>query len=265
MIIYTLLFTLVGKKPEDNRYIQMFNIWICYLIKNGGLTSHDKISIIIDPETLKYIHSDPFTNYLSNVAACKIEFIEFEQPNNLSEGIVARYNSLPKDHEGKTVVFLDLDVLVIKSLKEDIPKLRPNQIMVMPEGKMAHGLYAGGLVNYEKIPNVCGFAASTFAYSYGEGIERFFKNITEETLANKETPKYTIDQPYYNKWIYLILSEQALPVEVCLLRYNMIEQNALNGFQESTVLVNYAGTPGEGTFHYQKMLYAFCIDFLHKR
>ena len=204
-------------------------------------------------------------NYLNHVAPCKIEFVEFEQPNNLSEGIIARYNSLPKDYGDNTLVFLDLDVLVVKSLQADIPKLRPNQLMVMPEGKMAHGLYAGGLVNYEKIPNVCGFAASTFAYSYGEGIEKLFKNITEETLANKETPRYTIDQPYYNKWIYLILSEQALPVEVYLLRYNMIEQNALNNFQDSTVLVNYAGTPGEGTFHYQKMLYAFCIDFLHRR
>jgi len=264
MIVYTLLFTLVGKKTEENLYIQMFDIWLCYLIKNGGLTPEDKISVVIDSETLKYIQSQVLPNYLKYVSPCPIEYVEFEQPKNLSEGIIARYNSLPRDHEGKTLLFLDLDVLVIKSLQNDIPRLLPNQLMIMPEGKMAHGLYAGGLVNYDKIPNICGFAASTFAYSYGEGIEKFFKKVTEECLENKNTPNYTIDQPYYNKWIYLMLTEQVFPVEIHLLRYTMIEQNKMNMFEDSTVLVNYAGTPGEGIFHYQKMLNAICLEYLKK-
>ena len=264
MIVYTLLFTLVGKNPGENNYIQMFDIWLCYLLKNGGLTQEDKISIIVDPESMKYIQTQILPNYLKHISPCEIEYIEFEQPKNLSEGIVARYNSLPSNHEGKTLLFLDLDVLVVKSLQHDIPNIQPNKLLVMPEGKMAHGLYAGGLVTYEKIPDVCGFAASTFAYCYGEGIAEFFKKITDECLENKNAPRYTIDQPYYNKWIYLILTEQVLPVEIILLRYNMIEQNALNYFQDTTVLVNYAGTPGEGAVHYQKMLNALCLEFLKK-
>ena len=264
MIVYTLLFTLVGKKPEDNRYVEMFIIWLTFLVKNGGLTSQDKITIIVDTETLKYIKSQVLPDYLKQISACDIEYIEVEQPTNISEGMVARYNSVFNNTNGQTILYLDLDVLVVKSLQNDIPRLNPNQLMVMPEGKMAHGLYAGGLVTYEKIPNICGFASSSFAFCYGDGIQNFFANITKECLEVQDTPRYTIDQPFFNKWIYLILTEQVLPVDIQLLRYNMIEQNVMNMFQDSTVLVNYAGFVGDGSFHYQKMLNVLCLEFLKK-
>jgi len=262
MIVYTLLFTLVGKKPEDTHYVEMFYIWLTYLLKNGGLTADDRIIIFIDNETLNFLNCQPLAAYLKGKASSPLDFIIVKQPETISEGMVIRYTSILNKNEPTTFLYLDLDVLVIKSLQGDIPKLSPNQLYVMPEGKMVHGLYAGSLVKMDLLPDMCGFSSGTFAFCYGDAILEFFKRVTEDCLEIKAEPRYTVDQPFFNKWIYEIYTKQVLAVDIQLLRYNMIEQNALNGFKPETVLVNYAGYPGVGNFHYQKMLNAMCIEFL---
>ena len=240
----------------------MFYVWLTYLLKNGGLTSEDKVVVFIDSETLEFLNTQPLTSYMKGRSKAPIGFIIVKQPETISEGMVIRYTYVLNDTEKNTCLYLDLDVVVLKSLQHDIPKLQPDQLYIMPEGKMEHGLYAGSLVNMEALPNMCGFSSGTFAFCYGEAILEFFKRVTEGCLELKDDPRYTVDQPFFNKWVYEIYTKRVLPVDIQLLRYSMIEQNSLNSFKEETVLVNYAGYPGDGSFHYQKMMNAMCIEFL---
>ena len=261
MLVYTLLFTLAGKNPNENRYIEMFYIWLTYLLKNGGLGPNDSIAVLIDTQTLEIIKNVPLLIHLKNTAKCNISFILFEQPATISEGMVVRYMFPSKDN-GETLVYLDLDVLVVNSLQNDIPKLAPNSLCLMPEGKMRHPLYACDLTDSDEIPDMCGFSSGTFAFSHGDQTLGFFRRVINDCLEVKENPRYTIDQPFFNKWVFIIFTKRVLNLSIHLLRSDMVEQQNQHDFKDTTVLVNYAGDPGVGTSHYQKMLSVICFSYL---
>jgi len=261
MIVYTILFTLPGKKPEENRYVELFKIWLTYLLRNGGLTENDAVVIIVDRETLGHLETQILPSYFRQHSSIHFHCIPVPQPATLTEGMLLRYTALP-GNDSDTLLYLDLDILVMRSLKHDIPLLHNNQIMLMPEGKMAHPLYACNLIEEKELKNMCGFSSGSFAFCNGEGIQEFFKRICQECLEIKDNPRYTVDQPFFNKWIYLTITTNAFPIHIMLMRYNMIEQNVYK-IRDETVLVNYAGDPGVDSSHYQKILTMLCIDFLN--
>ena len=259
MIVYTVLFTLPNKKPEENRYVELFKIWFTFLLKNGGLKESDKIVIIVDTETLHHLQTQIIPSFYRKLSNIHFHCIPVPQPQNLTEGMLLRYTNMAGNY-GDTLLYLDLDILVVKSLQYDIPLLHPNQLMVMPEGKMAHPLYAANLVNADEIRDMCGFSSGSFAFCYGEGIQEFFNKIKQEALEIKDNPRYTVDQPFFNKWLFLTINTSALPIHIMLMRYNMIEQNVYE-VKEETVLINYAGDPGVDSSHYQKVLTMLCIEY----
>ena len=175
--------------------------------------------------------------------------------------MVSRY-MFPSADDGETLLYLDLDVLVVNSLQNDIPKLSPNTVCLMPEGKMRHPLYACELIDSDDLPNMCGFSSGTFAFCYGDQTREFFNKVIIECLQVKDKPRYTIDQPFFNKWVFLIFTKQVLKVDIKLFRDTMIEQQNQDVFKDTTVLVNYAGDPGVGESHYQKMLSVICFGYV---
>ena len=92
MIVYTVLFTLVGKDPAENRYVEMFYIWLTHLLKNGGLGPSDKICIILDKPTIDFINSEFILKHILNLSRVTIEFWLILQPRTLSDGMVHKYS-----------------------------------------------------------------------------------------------------------------------------------------------------------------------------
>jgi hypothetical protein len=256
MIVYTLLFTLSGKNPCDNQYIQMFQIWLSYIIKYACLDKSDKIYVLIDTVTSNYIDTNIQIDILKKTT-CPITFIQIQQPTSISEGMVKKYIHF---EDKDTFLYLDLDVLVIKSLKE-IPSLQSNQLLVVPEGIINHGLYAGHLLP-ESIEPICGFTAGLFGYYPGEEITKFFESIRSECLNYKEV-LYTVDQPFFNKWLYLTITQSALKITLILMK-DKVTNNSTEE-EPGVVFLNYPGQPGDGQLHYTKMMNKMCLDFISLR
>lgn len=272
MIVYTNLFTIAGKDPKENRYIDMLYIWLTYLIKNGGLSNNDKIQVRIDQSSVNYLNEHGLIGLLMRHAKCQIEFIFMDQPANASEGMIWKYSTKPELQLRTTTqpyLYIDLDVLVMKPLSNNIPDLEPGQIMVIPEGNMAHPLYVGDLLEKELTENMCGFTAGCFAFFNSDGIERFFENVSKECLENVGAQRYTVEQPFFNKWLCLTIQRQALPLSIVVNNLDIMENNKfnvtiINGIynKETCVFLNYAGEPGNGSIHYLKMLAMLCDDFI---
>ena len=259
MIIYTILFTLPNKKPEENRYVELFKMWLTFILRNGGLTDSDAIVIIVDIETLKHLETQVLPMFYRTASNIHFRCIPVPQPKTLTEGMLLRYTNIA-GNDGDTLLYLDLDILVVSSLKHDIPLLHPDQLIVMPEGKMVHALYACNLVNADEVNDMCGFSSGSFGFCYGQGIQAFFDNIRQDALLIKDSPRYTVDQPFFNKWLASCITANALPIHIMLMRTSMIEQNVYKA-AEGTVLINYAGDPGVDSSHYQKVFTMLCIEY----
>lgn len=254
MLVYTLLFTLENKDPKENKYVDMLLIWLTYLIKHGGLDSTDEIAILIDTRTFNYIQEIEPLSYLVDLAPCPVNFIPIEPPLTLSEGILQRFRFLKQCQ----TLFLDLDILVLQSLKKYIPILKETQFLVMPEGRLEDSNY-GGLVIKGEIPSMCGFSAGWFAFYPSPEIQKMFDTIRSECLAQASNPFYTIDQPFFNKWVFLSLTENPLGISVLVMNDTIIENNSYE-VKSSTVFLNYCGEPGNGATHATKMVGFMCLQ-----
>lgn len=234
----------------------MFLMWLSYIIKYGSLDQSDKIYVLIDTVTTDYINTSIEIDILKKTT-CPIKFIKIQQPATISQGMVERYVHF---QDKDTFLYLDLDVLVIKSLKE-IPALESNGILLVPEGVINHGLYAGHILS-EPIEPICGFTSGIFGFYPGEEIYKFFDLIRTECLDHKEV-LYTVDQPFFNKWLYLTITQSALKLNILLMN-----EKVGNNFIENLpgiIFLNYAGEPGDGKLHYNKMMNKLCVDFISVR
>jgi hypothetical protein len=256
MLVYTLLFTLANKDPKENKYVDMLLIWLTYLIKYGGLDKTDEIAVLIDTRTFAHIQEIEPLSYLVDSASCPINFVCIEPPLTLSEGMIQRYKIIKNIQS----FYLDLDCIILKSLKQYIPQLKDNQFLVMPEGRLEDSNY-GGLVLKGDIPPMCGFTSGWFVFYPCDEIQKFFDNIRSECLAQASDPFYTIDQPFFNKWVYLSLTENPLGISVLVMNDEIIENNSYE-VKPSTVFMNYCGEPGVGAAHATKMVGLLCLQHI---
>lgn len=256
MIIYTLLFTLVGKDPAENRYIEMFYIWLSYVFRYAGLGPGDKVCILLDEKTLAQMNNDPFLGtLLGKSTGIGTEYYIIDQPRTLSEGIAERYNEKYINLFQGFTIFTDLDVLIIKSLK-NIEPVPFDTIRVVAEGNIYNPDYGGHVLErnpeYEGFPGLTG---AIFAFICGPRIAQMFNNIREACLK-QDPPYYTIDQPFFNKFIYeSVFRNDHI---VAAFSQELVKNNDLYP-TESVVFVNFCGGPGEGTRHHQKMLVMLCM------
>jgi len=257
MLVYTLLFTLAHKNPSENKYVDMLLIWLTYLLKYGGLDKSDSIAVLADTRTFTYIQEIESLSLLVDTSPCSVEFICIEPPLTLSEGMVQRYRAFQKH---TTYLYLDLDILTCKAMKDSIPTLELKHLLVMPEGRLEDNNYAG-LVLKGDIPSVCGFTSGWFAFTPCQEIQNLFEHIRSECIAQSHTPFYTVDQPFFNKWVWRSLSEVSSGITVLLMNDDIMENNSFQP-QPSTVFMNYCGEPGKGETHATKMVGLLCLQML---
>ena len=259
MIVYTVLFTLVGKDPAENRYVEMFYIWLTYLLKNGGLGPTDKISIILDKPTIDFINSEFILKHILNLCKVPIDFWLIPQPRTLSEGMVHKYSleEIPAIVSNCSL-YIDLDITVVSSLVP-MRELVPDTIAVVIEGNLNNDDYGGQLIpREERKGGYPGFSAAIFAFSAGEYVKNFMRRVKGDCLA-QDPPFYTVEQPFFNKYLYEMFINGDRNFFILPEKY--VSTNDVTP-SDSVVFVNYCGDPGNGPRHIVKMIMGMCMGVL---
>lgn len=261
MLIYTLLFTLINKYPESNKYIDMFYIWLSYLIKNSGLLEEDTVIILLDEATMEQLNSNEALSLLVENIPFTLQFQTIPRPSSVQAGILERY-AIDRVSSPFTL-FLDIDVLVLNNIKKSLLPPPANSILVMPEGELLGDNYAFDLVeNSDETKNCCGFTAGWFAFTPGEGVKEFFKKSADDYLLHKTQTKYT-EQSFFNKYVYLSKWKKSIDVNIYLIHSNTMPNNEYSYSHE--LFMNYCGEVGNASTHFVKTLTMLCIDFIRSK
>lgn len=260
--IYTVLFTLAGRDPSKNKYVDMFYIWLSFLIRNAGLGSMDSVVILIDAPTLDYINSISTLDILSEDITFQLVFDEIKVPANLSEGICSRFTEAPFD-SGEYVLFLDLDILIMRSLTSlfQMAHTSSDDFFTMPEGNLSDPYFGGSLLPEGTTGK--GFTAGWYLYKTSAvvSVKELFLSITTGCLQNVKTPLYTIDQPFYNAELYLRYTGQ----KESSLKIKAIDSSILIGnsayIPNDVLFVNFFGEAGNDMAHFNKLLMMLCLCY----
>lgn len=260
LTVYTLLFTLKERDPAANKYVTMFSIWYSFLRRNGGLGTGDTVVVMVDSETIPYLQKNLLCNHvLHEHKPFKLEFVVVPPPATLSEGIAARYSLLP----GDLVIYLDIDVLCVKGIRGLLPAIiETPSFFASPEGTIENFDYGGYTVEVrpDHVGRFPGFSGGLFAYTPCRQIAQTLQVIRQDTLSKATDPFYTIDQPFLNREVYNRL------LGLIPSSYNVIVLKGVRNnwfvLEDSDVVINYCGEPGNEELHYEKMLTMVCLEFL---
>jgi len=234
-IFYTILFTLPGRDPAANPYLCCLMLQHRALILTGILKHTDKYYCICDAASAAALKHVPGLNRLSILVA--------PAPANLKEGMMMKYIlPLAMDLGDESVVYIDLDVIPVKPV---LFNLDVDTLYAYPEGVVSDPNYSGG----RPLDLPAGCSGGIFAYRSGPRIKAFFKTLLTSLGAEKEE-FYTLDQPTFN---------HALAAHRDLFKYLPCEMVSFNGNsnREDAVFWNMCGDPGDGPFHFRKLLAVF--------
>lgn len=288
-------------KESQQSYVDIFYIWLTYVIKYADLKKDDRLVMIIDEPTLKKLTAglDQTFSILITQLSCNYAIIQTKQPDNILQGMMRRYNIFnyldqPLDQSGYIYIYSDIDNLIIRPVSRIISKTlqKPDDIssfmIVETQGKLTDTDYWGAamdtgdkqwLADNNFIADSPGFSSGLFAFSWGQPVKHLFDAMLN---SKKNTGGfYTVDQPVYNdvlvNYIYRFLSLASLPeyhieffpIPAILMQYNIVDLNGEGGGEEGggkesqeTTVINYCGEPGIAREHWRKMFTNLIVRFL---
>jgi hypothetical protein len=274
VVIYTNLFTLEGRDEKKNKYIDMYYVWLLYIIKYGQLTTSDYCITLTDKITSAYIKTTPIFNVLV-MKIPNFKIVEYNQPKNIKEGMLQRYrinNILDSIIPSSYFIYLDIDVLIINNIRNMFKnELNDNitSIYLKPEDHILSGLYYGEIATEDdkalimnKCPNMPGFTSGIFAWKNSKDIKDFLKLILEKATEN-DKELYTIDQPFFNESVFNYFFKKIGVFRFNILSPNIVGHNIFSTQANSeTVLLNFCGIPGDDEFHWNKILTQLILTVL---
>ena len=267
VFLYTILFTLEDKPVHKNQYIQMFLIWLSFLVKSKSLTENDTLCVIGDRYTLNYVkHETPFEVIKKNLVSSFI-FMEAEQPKTLLEGCMLKYNQLIRSDvmlaaNYDILMYTDIDVIINKSIKTLV--IEPNSIVIHEENDFNYDYFSEGIPENEKKEFLkCnsllrGLSAGKFII-YGKSLV-FDIFIMIVKYNEVKTNYYTLEQPLFNRAIYNYIYIEKKSVNIYGLNPYCIHYNSVQPSNDmNCILIDCAGKPGHYIDHMEKMLNILCI------
>ncbi len=269
IILYTNIFTIKDIDVKNNKYIDMYILWLHNIIKYAQLQHNDTVVTYIDQITFDFIKTYQSFNMLPNLIN-NFKIYVYPQPNNIKEGMLHRYNVQPildstmnLSDQNPYYMYLDVDVFIIKNLRNILEKLPdvPQSIFVRPEGPLLNTNYLGHILTDEqkeqlKIQNMeqfPGFSSGIFAWTNCKNINEFLFTIIQKAMIDNNT-YYTIDQPFFNSAIIdNILNTRSF--RFCQFDNKYIAHNVI-GLHKNTdiVLINLCGEPGDNKLHWDKIM-----------
>lgn len=267
VIIFTNLFTLKNKDVKENKYIDMYYIWLHNIIKYGKLKDNDTVLTFIDSVTFEYLKQSISFNTLSSIIK-NFKVILYEQPENIKEGILQRYY-VDKIFEVVKVndafyIHLDIDVLVIqdiRSLFKDEIQNNKTTLYLKTEEKLLGSNYYGELITEDEkemlfnrgMLDMPGFSAGIYGWKGSSRIKEYFDFILD--AANKNTKDlYTVEQPFFNAAIFQYFFKKLGVFNFVIWDDSNVGHNRFSNQVASTVtLLNFCGIPGDDSFHWHKI------------
>ena len=249
LFLSCVLFTLADKPCSENKYIPIFNMWLSKLIQNGGLSKEDMLVISIDQRTIEHIKNTPgCLGTLLSKLQCPYSFKIFPAPATLMEGMRIRYH--PQQYEKDVYMYLDIDVLVMKSLKMIANQTEPDKIYACAEGKLNDPNYGAdmpAMVNqhYIELGGVgLGFTSGIFIITSPTFQDALFHRVAK---YYRDAGYYSLDQPFFNRAVH------ELPHNASLL-YKHVSFNGHGYSKDDCVLLNCGGDVANGPIHYDKIV-----------
>lgn len=280
--LYVNLFTLKDKNPKENKYIDIFYVWLAYLIKYGQLNQLDTLVLQIDTETLNYLKNSYIFKSLIHIRnnLFKFNIITYEPPSTVKNGMMMRYhvNTLPNIDKQQIFIHLDIDVIITNNIrklieKQDLINTNKESIFyVKEEGPMLKGNYYGDIITDEEknylyknnLENIFGYTSGIFAWlnqpSSNHCLDIF--NLVIEKDKEVKVELYQHEQPFFNYAIFQnLFKETSIKIKTMPLDY--INHNIpFTKKNKDTLLVNYCGIAGDDGFHWDKILQQLLFNFL---
>ena len=252
------LFTLKDKPVKENKYISIFLMWLSVVCKHAGLTAQDAISLKIDKATFDYLNSNVIFVSLLNKAVFQPRITICPVPSTMRDGMMMKYTKI--DYTQDIYIYCDIDVMIIKPLTLFVDKLIPNTIYVHAEGLLSEDNYGAAFTKEElaTLPGKSnGFSAGKF-FIYGKELYTTFMNTVCGLCVDKSAHYYTIEQPFFNKSLYC-LEKNKYNIDLGVLNHKTISVNLHNFSKDTSILIDFMGIPGDGDFHFEKILSAYMM------
>jgi hypothetical protein len=287
-IIYTNMYTLEGKDPKTNKYVDMYLLWLTNLIKYSKFQKTDICVTFMDEETHKYLNvnkSEKFNIYQTlKHKFHKFIIIKYPPPKTHKEGMLRKYSvDVMLDYTASMqtlnpiYMYLDIDVLIVNDirklnitnfLKDD----RTSLFLRTESNKIEHSDYFGDLMTEEDktflIENkirMPGFSAGIFGWQNNIHIRDFLNYILKQALeSNKEF--YTIEQPFFNAALFHYILKDNSKFLLVIMSRDSIGHNVIGAHLiPDVVLVNYCGEPTDESLHWTKMYHQMLIQMIHDK
>lgn len=262
-----ILYTLKGKTVDENKYINIFLIWLSYVCKFAELKPFDCVQIIIDEYTyeqlMKYNHA--FKIILQKFE-CEIQFIQQPQPATLSEGMMMRYTYVPYPQE--VFMYCDIDVLITQPLHKLYKSLKPNTIVLHHEGSITDKNYGEAFSKeyLECNQNIQkGYSSGKFLVYGADLVKALFDSVQNLSQRCPIQNYYCLDQPVFNTVVYQLHEQKQCSIDDTRLSYPVISTNDYIVNSEQTVLMDYMGQPGDDSLHFTKVFTILLHDFVNKK
>ena len=234
MIVFTVLFTLPGRDPEENKYVEMAHMMF-YSFRLSG--QGDRFYLMADDLTWAAFKAHDLSG------ARDVIRVTIPRPQSLLEGIAYRYsffNRVPEFSTNDTYLFVDCDMLNVRKFVLDLPA---DTIAVLPEGGREDPNYCGEGA-WARLDHA-GLSAGFWAIRPGPDMLALMDEISA-SIRREPTKFYCEDQPHFNRAI--TKDTRCVMFDPSIVSFNG------HGFSSKTLFINCAGCPGDADFHYDKML-----------
>ncbi len=262
-----IVYTLQGKSVKENKYIDIFLIWLAYVCKYAKLNPIDCIQIIIDENTYAEVMKDNIIlQIILSSLRCEVQFIKVLQPKTHGEGMMNKYKYTRSQQD--VFMYCDIDVLFQKPIRILLQGLEENTVVVHNEGCIQNKNY-GGAFTSEEIQqlgeNFPGFSAGKFII-YGQELHsKFFALMNTLGASYPVDSYYCLEQPIFNLGIYKYQLMNTIHINDMNIAPPFVCTNISDKIPEECVLLDYMGQPGDGELHFQKILSILIHDFLSKK
>lgn len=245
-----ILYTLDDKIVDNNKYINIFMLWLNRLSKSNALGTNDIIQVNIDQKSFDYIKNRHVSyNHIINTIPLKF-FIE-PSPKTHLEGMMWKYIIRPYTQD--IYFYSDIDVLILKPLKTLTQDMEKNKIYVMKEGSMLDPNYSAAFPQSQQLAfksSDSGYSAGKFVITSPEVRNIIFTEINSR--CKYDTNYYTIDQPYFNTIIYELKNTPLLDTQI--FSPPIVSFNGQHYNKDHTILFDLAGEPGNDSCHFIKYI-----------
>lgn len=259
-----LLYTLQGKSIQENKYVDIFLIWLTYVCKYAELRPIDCLQIVIDENTCDtFLQKNQMLKILLRRFQCEVVFVKVPQPKTHGEGMLNKYfyvNS-PQD----LFMYCDIDVVFKKPIHNLLKFVENDTIVAHIEGLLSDTIYGAAFSKEtldSKGANYPGFSAGKFILCGQELYKQFFETISLLRTRYNADSFYCLDQPLYNLAIHEIQKNRQLAIEIGIFKHPIICTNFIGELPSETVLVDYMGEPGNANLHFEKLMTILIHDFL---